>query len=116
MTSTTSSTISSGLRRILTLFTVVALALVGVAVGSGKARAASNVQVFVGYADTLRASPTNFPTPWDGSPSTVFLGCHSNCSFDAGAVRVVNNSPVSVTVDSVKVKLSTCTFDMWPHG
>jgi hypothetical protein len=76
----------------------------------------SEVQVFVGYADTLRANPGNFPTPWSGSPNVVFAGCTVNCTFDAGAVRLVNNSPLAVTVDSVTVKLGTCTFDMWPHG
>ena len=76
----------------------------------------SEVQAFVGYADTLRANPTNFPTPWSGSSNVVFAGCTVNCSFDAGAVRLVNNTPLPVTVDSVVVKLSTCSFDMWPHG
>ncbi len=76
----------------------------------------SEVQVFVGYADTLRADPVNFPTPWSGSPNVVFAGCTVNCTFDAGAVRFVNNTPLPVTLDSVKVQLSTCVFDMWPHG
>ena len=80
------------------------------------APAASEVQVFVGYADTLRANPVNFPTPWSGSPDVVFAGCTVNCSFDAGAVRIVNNTPLAITLDSVKVQLSTCVFDMWPHG
>src|SRR6266853_6296524 len=108
----TSSTNGSGLRRILTLLGVLALALTGVVgLSPGKARAASSVEVFVGYADTLRAAATNFPTPWDGASSVVFAGCHTNCQFDAGAARVVNNSPVAVTVDSVKVKFGTCVFD-----
>ncbi len=76
----------------------------------------SEVQAFVGYADTLRADPTNFPTPWSDSSNVVFAGCTVNCSFDAGAVRLVNNTPLPVTIDSVVVKLSTCAFDMWPHG
>lgn len=76
----------------------------------------SAVQVFVGYADTLRANPVNFPTPWSGSPNVVFAGCTTNCTFDAGAVRLVNNTPLPVTVDSIDVKLSTCTFAMWPNG
>jgi len=80
------------------------------------APAASEVQVFVGYADTLRANPTDFPTPWSGSPNVVFAGCTVNCSFDAGAVRLVNNTPLAVTIGSVLVQLSTCVFDMWPHN
>lgn len=108
---------AAALRRLLAYLGVLALALTGVTVAAaGPAHAASNVQVYVGYADTLRANPVNFPTPWSGAPNTTFLGCTVNCSFDAGAVRVVNNSPVSLTVDSVKVKLDTCVFDMWQHG
>lgn len=94
-----------------------ALALTGVvALPAAPAFAASNVQVFVGYADNLRANPADFPTPWAGSPSVVFDGCTPNCTFDAGAVRIVNNAPIAVTVDSVVVKVSTCTFDMWQHN
>ncbi|WP_165960520.1 Ig-like domain-containing protein [Actinocrispum wychmicini] len=78
--------------------------------------APSSVDVFVGYADTLRANVTHFPTPWDGAPDVVFAGCHANCTFDAGAARFVNNSPGAVTIDFVHIRLSTCTFDMWPHG
>ncbi|WP_225847043.1 choice-of-anchor P family protein [Streptomyces sp. HPF1205] len=78
--------------------------------------ASSSLDVFVGYADNLRADPANFPTPWDGSPGVIFAGCHGGCSFDGGAVRFVNNSPAPVTLDSVRVRLSTCVFDLWPHG
>ena len=110
-----------GLRKALAFLGMLALTLTALVAGAparaaSGAPAASSVQVFVGYADTLRASPANFPTPWDGSPGLTFAGCHGSCTFDGGAVRFVNNSSVSVTVDSVKVKLSTCTFDMWPHG
>ena len=94
-----------------------ALAFAGVvALPAAPALAASSVQVSVGYADNLRANPTNFPTPWAGSPSVVFEGCTPNCTFDAGAVRLVNNAPIAVTVDSVVVNVSTCVFDIWPHN
>ncbi|HYS41095.1 MAG TPA: hypothetical protein VEO01_36235, partial [Pseudonocardiaceae bacterium] len=95
---------------------LVVLGMVTPARSANAAPAASEVQVFVGYADNLRAAPNNFPTPWSGSPNVVFAGCTVNCTFDAGAVRLVNNTPLAVTVDSVKVQLSTCVFDMWPHG
>lgn len=78
--------------------------------------AAPGIQVYVGYADTLRPNPANFPTPWSGSPGVVFAGCTVNCSFDAGAVRIVNNSTTAQTVNSIDVKLSTCTFAMWPSN
>src|SRR4051812_39838166 len=38
------------------------------------AYAASVPTVLVGYADNLRANPTNFPTPWSGSPGVTFIG------------------------------------------
>jgi hypothetical protein len=68
-----------------------ALAFAGVvALPSAPALATSSVEVYVGYADDLRANPVDFPTPWDGSPSVVFEGCTPNCTFDAGAVRLAS--------------------------
>ena len=103
------------LRKPLTFLGVLALALMSVFLPAVKANAASNVQVFLGYADNLRADPANFPTPWAGSPGVVFQGC-TGCTYDSGAIRVVNNSPLPVAVDSVVVKFGTCVFDIWPHG
>ncbi|HEV3171289.1 MAG TPA: Ig-like domain repeat protein, partial [Actinocrinis sp.] len=94
-----------------------ALAFTGVAaVTAAPASAASSVDVYVGYADNLRANPTNFPTPWAGASGVTFAGCTPNCTFDAGAVRIVNNTNIPQTVDSVVVKISTCVFDIWPHN
>jgi hypothetical protein len=102
--------------RWLAFLVTAALALVGVAaVSAAPASAASGVVVQVGYADNLRADPNNFPTPWAGSPGTTFDGC-TGCTYDAGAVRVVNNTTIPQTVNSVIVKVSTCTFDIWQHG
>lgn len=98
-----------------------ALGLVGVtgvlAVSAGPAAAeVPGIQVYVGYADTLRSNPANFPTPWSGSPHVIFAGCTVSCSFDAGAVRIVNDSTTDQTVNSISVSLSTCTFAMWPNN
>jgi hypothetical protein len=96
--------------------------LVGVAVAStwlvsaGAASATSgSVDVSVGYADTLRAPSSHFPTPWRGAPGVTFLGCSPSapCDFDGGAVRVSNNSTATVHVDDVKVHIDTCPFDLW---
>jgi hypothetical protein len=109
--------IRSTLPRWLASLVAAALAAAAVvALPAAPASAASSVQVFVGYADNLRANPTSFPTPWNGSPQVTFAGCKPNCTFDAGAVRLVNNTPIAVTVDSVVVKVSTCVFNIWPHG
>lgn len=102
--------------RWLAVLVTAALAFVGVAaISAAPASAASGVVVQVGYADNARANPNNFPTPWAGSPGTTFDGC-TGCTYDAGAVRVVNNTAIPQTVDSVIVKVSTCTFDIWQHG
>ncbi len=93
------------------------LSLVTAVAGSKPAAADSGIQVFVGYADILRADATTFPTPWEGSPQTTFEGCApSSCSYDAGAVRVVNNTGSTVTVDAVKVHVDTCTYAGWPSA
>jgi len=86
--------------------------LTSVARTAAPARAAGTVDVFVGYADSLRASATNFPTPWLGSPGMTFEGCF--CIDDAGAVRIVNNTTATVTVNAVAVHVDTCTFTPWP--
>jgi len=82
------------------------------------ATAASGIGVFVGYADSTRANATNFPTPWSGSPNITFEGCPptASCTFDSGAVQVVNNSGVPVTVNSVAVHVGSCTFTGWPSA
>jgi hypothetical protein len=82
------------------------------------ASASTGINVFVGYADSLRANPTNFPTPWFGSPNTVFYGCApaAACAYDAGSVRIVNNTGSTVVVNAVAVHVDTCTFAGWPSA
>ena len=82
------------------------------------ATAASGINVFVGYADSLRANATNFPTPWAGSPQTTFEGCLpvASCEYDGGAVRIVNNTGSTVTVNAIAVHLHTCTYTGWPSA
>ncbi|OLE28070.1 MAG: hypothetical protein AUG49_03495 [Catenulispora sp. 13_1_20CM_3_70_7] len=96
-------------------FGMLALVLASLAFGpAGRAHAAANVSVEVGYADTLRANPNNFPTPWSGAPGVVYDGCAvSSCSYDGGAIRIVNNTGITVHVDSVTVHFGTCVFDLW---
>jgi hypothetical protein len=94
--------------------------LVAVGACASSAAAASGVDIWVGYADTVRANPANFPTPFTGSGIQTFS--RSDCTTsgsphcDSGAVRLVNNSASAVTVNSLVVKMSTCTMDFWPHN
>jgi len=80
------------------------------------ASASTGINVFVGYADSYRSDATNFPTPWFGSPNTVFEGCTpvATCTYDGGALRVVNNTGSTVTVNAIAVHIDTCTFTGWP--
>src|SRR5438128_1402161 len=76
------------------------------------ASAATNVNVFVAYADNLRASGF-FPTPWKGAPNTLFIG--NGPSFEAGAIRLDNPTGVPLAVDSVSVDLQRPgpVFKLW---
>ncbi len=99
--------------RVCRLVLVTGAALV--ALGATASVAGAQVRVYVGYADTLRAAPTHFPTPW--APAVRVYG--NTCikkSCDNGAVRLVNDGKKAVTVKSVVVKLSTCTFKSWPKN
>jgi hypothetical protein len=90
--------------------------MVSIAVhAAGAPNTAGGLSVFVGYAEDkefLTPNPASFPTPWAGSPNTVFLGgtvpgqmaCGSlTTCYDAGAIRLDNTTSASVTVSSVSV-------------
>src|SRR5262249_12127417 len=66
--------------------------------------------------DELRGpGNTIFPFPWAGSPGVIYEGC-AGCTYDSGAVRIVNNSNADVVINSVVVRLDTCAFNIWPHN
>jgi hypothetical protein len=68
---------------------------------------AYSLQVYVGYADSLRPSGF-FPTPWIGSSNTVSepnYTTQSNGGFDSGAVRIDNTGTSSITVTGMTVTL-----------
>jgi hypothetical protein len=94
------------------LLTAIALVTLG-ATASG---AAAQLNVYVGYADTLRAHPSHFPTPWAPSVHVYGTKCSKKQACDNSTIRLVNNSKKTVTVKSVVVKFSTCTFNSWPHN
>jgi hypothetical protein len=99
----------------LTLFGAAAISL-GSAAAAGflpvtQAVAAPAITVFVGYADSFHAQG-DFPNPWDGSPNVTFDGCApiSACTFDAGAIRVRNDSASSVVVNQVSAHIGSCVY------
>jgi hypothetical protein len=65
---------------------------------------AAPFDVFVGYADALRASPF-FPSPWSGSAGVTFLGV-SDSGEDAGAIMIHNTTGSSLTINSVGVTIN----------
>lgn len=76
------------------------------------AQASGGISLFAGFADSSSAS-ANFPTPWDKSPNTVFIG--AGAPMNAGALRIDNTSGAPLTIDSVAVDLqrSNAQFNLW---
>jgi hypothetical protein len=81
------------------------------AVASGllplQASAVSSYEVFVGYADNLRADPF-FPTPFLVTDPGVadYVGQDSTAvQLDAGAVRILNNGTVDLTLNGLTVSV-----------
>jgi Big-like domain-containing protein len=107
----------TGVSKPVSVFSLAILTLVA-ALATVPASASSGINVFVGYADSLRANATNFPTPWAGSPQTTFEGCLpvASCEYDGGAVRIANNTGSTVTVNAITVHISTCTYTGWPSA
>lgn len=101
------------MRRITSAVAAITVTLLGaaLAVGPPSAYAVSpGYNVFVGYADNARPSPTAFPTPFDTGPGITNLGDSSSASLDSGAVRLVNTTAVTETVNSVLVQVGATTF------
>jgi len=86
---------------------------------------AGGVNVYVGYADSLRPNP-NLPVPWQGSPNTAFVGsADGSNAYDSGAIRLDNTTATTVTIKDAAVVLHTVnndgtggpasgqTFDLW---
>jgi hypothetical protein len=86
-------------RTITALSSLAALAVIG-----SSPSLAAPFDVFVGYADGLRASPF-FPNPWDGSAGVTFLGI-SDTGEDAGAIMIHNTTGSSLTINSVGVTIN----------
>src|SRR2546422_5853506 len=101
----------------LAIVSVLGLLTIATAIGNATpAAASSGIRIYVGYADSLRANAVSFPTPWVGSPRTVFEGCNpaASCVYDAGAVQVYNGSSSTIHVDAVAVARDTCVYSGWP--
>jgi len=76
----------------------------------------NGLNVFVGYADNLRANP-NLPVPWRGAPNTTFIG--DGGAYDSGAIRLDNTTDTTITVNDVSTyfpnhnQYNGQTIDLW---
>jgi hypothetical protein len=98
----------------LTLRLSTALAAVSFVAGLGFTEAQAAVNVFVGYADSLRPSGF-FPNPWLGASGVVSQSSTAQ-KFDSGAIRIDNTGGTSVTISDFSVTLNgaaTPTFTIW---
>jgi len=78
---------------------------------------AASIDVFVGYADSLRASGF-FPTLWLGDAGVVSESAASQSGgFDAGAIRIDNNTGSAITIQNFTVSLNggATTFSIWAN-
>lgn len=76
-------------------------ALAAMVLACAAVHADDNIAVSVGYADNLRASGF-FPSTWIGDPNVVSESSASQ-SFDAGAVRIDNNTAFAITITNFQV-------------
>jgi uncharacterized repeat protein (TIGR01451 family) len=95
------------------LTTAVALVVVVLGMGSVPAVGApsSPLQLSIGYADGLRGSSPDFPTPWEGDANVTFVGGSEGGDYDAGAIRIDNSSASPVSIDSLTVQVGDTTFN-----
>jgi hypothetical protein len=74
---------------------------------------AGTLNVFVGYADNLRASGF-FPSPWLGGANVVSQSPAAQ-TFDSGAIRIDNTGASAVTISNFQVFFpsNNSTFTIW---
>ena len=92
---------------------------VGVLTSPTVAASSAPYTVYVDHADSLSANPSNFPTPWLGDPGVSFQGCGTvpNCTYDGGAVRIVNSGQATpLTIDNVSVDVGGFTYQLWSQA
>jgi len=75
---------------------------------------AAGIDVFVGYADNFRPN-VFFPAPWLGDRGILDVGHAMGQIFDAGAIRIDNNTGAALTVDNVTVDgfANGKSFSLW---
>src|SRR5215472_8127128 len=87
-------------------------ALTGLLLAAPVAASAGSVDIFVGYADTLRTNP-NFPSPWAGDAQIQFFNGTPAPPFDAGAIMIVNNTGATIDITDLIVTVGGSTDQIW---
>ena len=92
---------------------VLSLAAITLLFGAIGQASAGSINVYVGYADGLRGGGV-FPSIWDGSLNTTFVGTTPN--YDAGAIRIDNFTGAAITIDSVIASMHWIEAAGWNSG
>jgi len=74
------------------------------------------ISVFAGYYDTHHESfPQPKPSPWQGSPSVVFVGTPDSSSggWDSSAVMITNRGSAALGGVLVTVDMGSSHFGLW---
>src|SRR5712692_6076776 len=110
------SVVVAGKRLISPPRRLVTLLLVGasIAIPARVTRAqVSPPPVSVAYADTHHPpSKGQFPSPWFGSPNTVFAGTTTN-DWDGGAIMIQNTTGADITGVHVVLVIGPAVYDLW---
>ncbi|HKF53134.1 MAG TPA: PEP-CTERM sorting domain-containing protein [Candidatus Acidoferrales bacterium] len=108
------------MKRSIYAFLFVALLGLSMLPSAAWAGPTSTVTVQVGYADNLRPSPflptnlCNGGSQFDGSSGAT---CSSSEQFDAGAIKIINNTGGTMVVSDVKVNINgSQVYDLWNGG
>ncbi len=89
---------------------------ISLAAGLSISEARADLNIFVGYADSLRPSGF-FPTPWLGAPNIVSESSGSQSGgFDSGAIRIDNTGATAVTISGMTVQMNgggSTVYNFW---
>lgn len=92
------------------------IALTAITLITAPSAMADSFDIFVGYADSLRASGF-FPNPWLGAAGVVSQSTTAvNGNLDSGAIRIDNTGATPITITNMTVQLnggSGPTYALW---
>jgi PEP-CTERM motif len=95
------------------------LAAAALVIGATPAYAADSFNVYVGYADNLRASGF-FPSPFCLTQNTTTCQVDTTATLDSGAFRIDNTGTTSLAISGITVSFpdctsGPCTYSLWSN-